>query len=96
MNHPRAVRALRLAGEIVGRAVGLAIVGNGAAENGLELGLGIAVVHRLEQFDFGDPGDVLKEIRLQGEVRRGRAVGLGQPPGADIDSGDAAASAAVP
>ena len=83
------LRALRLRREIVSRAVGPAIVGERTAENSLELGLAVAVVHRLGQFDFGDAGDVLKETRLQGEVRRGRAVGLGQSIRADIDGGDA-------
>ena len=87
MNHPRAVRALRLRREIVSRAVGLAVVGECAAENGLELGLGVAVVHRLGQFDFGDARDALEKVDPQGKVG-GRAVGLAQSIRADVQGRD--------
>ena len=56
-NHPHAVLPLRLRRKIVSRAVGLAVVGERAAENSLKLGLGVAVVYRLGQFDLGDAGD---------------------------------------
>ena len=63
---------------------------NGGSEDPAAVRRGVAVVHRLGQFDFGDARDTLKKIVPQGQVGGCSGGGLAQLIRADVDSRDAA------